>query len=106
MNELPIEMDEEHRDALDDPPEFSDEQMLYLEAVMALPCCHVTGMHDPKHWVEDGNVCKHMALGAWRNAMHQLDLEVPIVTSADCGKCGDWYDESPYDEEHPTYSLD
>lgn len=103
---FPIGMDEEHREALEDPPEFSEEQLVYLEAVLAYECCHMTGMHDPQHWREDGTVCWQEMHKPYKRILEELDLDAPVVSSDGCSWCNDTFEgeEAPYSEEHPTYN--
>lgn len=104
---LPVELPPEHRDALDDPPEFTDEQLVYLEALLAAGCCHTTGMHDPTHWRENGTVCWQSMHEPYKRALRELNLDVPIRSDFDCGWCRDYYEDdapSPYAVEYPTYN--
>lgn len=104
---LPVELPPEHRAALDDPPSFTDEQLTYLEAILASECCHMTGMHDPKHWTEDGDVCWQSMEKPYKRALRALDLEVPVYSAHDCYWCRSSDrvgQESPFDEKHPTYA--
>lgn len=103
---LPVELPDEHREALDDPPEFTHEQEVFIEAAMALWCCHTTGMHNPKHWLDDGTRCGDMHSKAYKRAVNILGIEPPIHSAPDCFWCRSEYrmDDSPYDSDTPTFS--
>lgn len=104
---IPIDLPPEHRAVLNDPPEFTDEQRVYLEALLAFECCHMTGMHDPKHWMEDGTVCWEGMEKPYKRILEELGLEAPVYSAHDCGRCRGGYaegEESPFDDEFPTYS--
>lgn len=105
---IPVELPPDHRELLENPPDFSNEQLVYLEAILAAECCHMTGMHDPTHWKEDGTVCWQSMEKPYKRALRELDLDVPIHSAHDCGKCRDWYEgeESPYNADYPTYHPD
>lgn len=36
---------------------FTKEQLEYLEEIFAIPCCHVSGTHDPIHYQERKYIC-------------------------------------------------
>lgn len=103
---LPVELPPEHQAALDDPPEFTDEQLTYLEAILATECCHMAGMHDPTHWRKDGTVCWQSMEKPYKRAIRELGIKVPIYSAHDCGWCRGRSAEdypSPYLIDFPTY---
>ena len=63
-------------------PEFTPEQMAWLEAALRPPCCHVSGMHNPTHWTKGGYVCFYQKTEAYERFRDALGL--PLVVGSDC----------------------
>lgn len=103
---FPVDLPPEHQDVYRSPPEFTEEQLTYLEAMLALECCHATGMHDPDHFKKHGSVCRISMEKAWIRIVDRLGIEVPVYSAHDCGWCRDYYvgDPSPFDSPHPRYA--
>ena len=38
-------------------PEFTSEQMIWLKTMLWPRCCHITGEHDPRHFLDGKYVC-------------------------------------------------
>lgn len=38
-------------------PKFTEKQKQYLQEILTLPYCHVSGMHDPEHYRRGGYIC-------------------------------------------------
>lgn len=74
-------------------PEFTDEQLEWLRYILRLECCHVTGTHDPNHFVERGAYCNYMLRDAFIRIVEALDINVVRTSSPDCTKCHEWYGE-------------
>ena len=66
--------------------EFTEQQLEYLAEIFALPCCHVSGMHDPTHY-EKGLVCESQMAKAWKHAMKALGLEPTVKSQDGCYWC-------------------
>lgn len=83
-------------------PEFTEEQRAYLRDLLRPRCCHVTGEHDPRHFVEGRYVCEIQASEAWNRACQELFGEQfgpeDALPKEDCGWC-----ESR--AQRPAYSL-
>ena len=55
-------------------PLFTPAQIEYLAGILRLPCCHVTGMHDPRHYEERRYVCDIQKSRAYDKAVIALGL--------------------------------
>lgn len=53
-------------------PEFTQEQQTYLAQILALSCCHTTGMHSPTHFQEQQYICESQKAQAWQRAVTAL----------------------------------
>jgi hypothetical protein len=51
-----------------------------IEALLAIPCCHTTGMHDPRHFEKKKYVCDSQARGALENLCRAIGIN-PITKS-------------------------
>lgn len=43
-------------------PDFSQEQREFIRSFLKIPCCHVSGMHEPEHFVDNLYVCGNQAV--------------------------------------------
>lgn len=89
---LPLELPDEHADVLEDPPDFTDKQRRYLEAVFHLPCCHTTGTHPPKHFIDGDSHCRIQTWEAFKRGVKELGLDPPVASDPSCGWCHDTYE--------------
>lgn len=70
---------------------LTDEQLTALRDLIAPPCCHITGEHDPTHFVEGRYICQHQMAYAYKRLRHALGIptiqpdEAKPVTG--CGWC-------------------
>ena len=55
-------------------PSFNDTQLAWLEAALRPPCCHVTGEHNPRHWMQAGTVCQMQKADAYDRIREALGL--------------------------------
>lgn len=84
-------------------PDFTQEQIDYLIGILRLPCCHVTGMHDPTHYEERRYVCDFQKATAWERAVSVLGL-AERYNSEHCGtsvrnidhRLGPWPEDDCY----------
>jgi len=61
-----------------------------LELWLYIPCCHITGMHDPQHFVERKGICEYQKAEALERFCKDLGIN-PVVRSAPgCCWCRDY----------------
>jgi len=65
--------------------------MEYLRSILTVPCCHVTGMHDPLHYVEGRYVCQGQKADAFDNAIEQLGIPLKVKSKEGCYWCFESY---------------
>ena len=63
-------------------PDFTPEQMTWLEEALRPPCCHVSGHHNPTHWTKGGYVCMYQKSAAYESFRAALGLD--DVAGDDC----------------------
>ena len=70
--------------------EIVDKITKMLEAYLYLPCCHVTGMHDPQHFDERKYICPEQKENAFIRFCKDLGVNPIVRSKIDCGWCGDY----------------
>lgn len=55
-------------------PDFTKEQLDWLIDKLRLPCCHVTGEHDPTHFVDRKYICDIQIAKSWERLVVALGL--------------------------------
>ncbi len=58
-----------------------------IEEMLQLPCCHVSGMHDPNHYEEGRYVCDIQVEQAFRNLCKKLKINPKVKHKETCGWC-------------------
>ena len=75
-------------------PPFGGEQLAYLKDLFTPRCCHTTGMHDPRHFVDKQYVCNDQKAEAFDRGRELLGFgEVTpedAIPADDCGRCQDY----------------
>ena len=61
-----------------------------IEEILWLPCCHVSGMHDPVHFQERKYVCEHQKTEALERLCKKLGINLQTKADPDCGWCEDY----------------
>jgi len=64
-----------------------------LECYLYLPCCHVTGMHDPEHYRDGKYICDGQKAGAFERFCTDLGVNPVVRMKPGCFWC----------TEHPEY---
>jgi hypothetical protein len=64
-----------------------------LESWMFLPCCHVTGMHDPDHFESKSSICDIQKAEALERICKELGINPETKSKIDCGWCGEYIDK-------------
>lgn len=59
----------------------------HLEFWMYLPCCHVTGMHDPQHYEERTYICEIQKTKAFERFAKDLGVNPVVRMEPGCGWC-------------------
>ena len=73
-------------------------------ALLSIPCCHTSGMHDPLHFVERKYVCEDQKSAALENLCRALNIN-PVTKSVDCWWC-EKYPEKRKGEGLPLFDAD
>lgn len=60
-----------------------------LEAWAYLPCCHLSGMHEPEHFANREYICMHQKAEAFERFMKDLGINPETKSKIDCGWCKD-----------------
>lgn len=58
-----------------------------IEAWAYLPCCHVTGMHDPGHFREGKYICADQKANAFERLCRSLGINPKTRSEPHCGWC-------------------
>jgi len=69
---------------------MSDEEVYTkdeIEAMLELPCCHITGTHNPRHYIERKYICQDQVAEAFHNLVKKLGLNPVVKHSEDCLTC-------------------
>ena len=73
--------------------EFSKEQLEYLEELFRLPCCHISGMHNPTHFQDREYVCNRQKTHAYESGCKELGINPQVKSKPGCGWCRDYPDK-------------
>ncbi len=60
---------------------------LDIERMMTIPCCHTTGMHDPKHYRERKYICDSQKREVFDRMCKELGINPRTKSNEDCGWC-------------------
>jgi len=72
------------------------EAIKQIKESIILPCCHISGMHDPEHFDKGTGICDFQIREAFYNLIKFLEIEEVVVKSKeDCYWCN-------YNKEHPN----
>jgi hypothetical protein len=67
-----------------------------IEPLLTIPCCHISGMHDPYHFDNKDYVCNDQLKEAFFSLLDRLGIEwVKVESRKGCGWCN-------YNESHPA----
>jgi len=66
---------------------FSSKQIMALEEMATIYCCHTTGMHDPTHWVKGKYICGLQKMDAFVRMCKTLGINPVSISEPDCGWC-------------------
>ena len=66
-----------------------DEIKKTIESYAYIPCCHVSGMHDPMHFSERRYVCQSQKAEAFERLCRDLEINPQTKSKMDCGWCSD-----------------
>ena len=71
-------------------PEFTKEQLEYLQDLLTVGCCHTSGTHDPEHFSRGKYICVNQMSDAFRHAITTLNLEFRVRSYPGCGCCNNY----------------
>ena len=66
------------------------EMLQILELWAYLPCCHVSGMHDPEHFQKRTGICSSQKAEAFERLCLDLGINPETKSKRDCGWCADY----------------
>lgn len=58
-----------------------------IEKMMEIPCCHVSGMHDPTHYRERRYICEGQKRAVFDRMCEELGINPRTKSREDCGWC-------------------
>lgn len=61
-----------------------------IEKLLWLPCCHLSGMHDPLHFQERKGICHNQKVKALERLCKALKINPKVKSDPDCGWCEDY----------------
>lgn len=61
-----------------------------IQDLLTLPCCHVTGMHDPNHYEDGKYVCEKQIAEAFENLCRELEINPVVKHNSNCGWCHEY----------------
>ena len=61
-----------------------------IEEMLWLPCCHVTGMHDPVHFEERKYICERQKSEALERLCKKIGINPKTCSDPECGWCADY----------------
>jgi len=64
-----------------------------IEILLWLPCCHVSGMHDPVHFENRAGVCEIQKRHAFERLCKELNINPQTKSDPKCGWCIDYPDK-------------
>lgn len=70
--------------------EAVEEIIELLELNLFLPCCHVSGTHDPGHFAERKGICQSQKAEAFERFCKDLSVNPVTRSKIDCGWCADY----------------
>ena len=72
-----------------------------IEALLSIPCCHTSGMHDPVHFQERKYVCEHQQSDALKNLCRVLGINPTTKSKPDCYWCQNYPEKKKAGEGLP-----
>ena len=76
-----------------------------IEEMILIPCCHISGMHDPMHFQERKYICESQKAEALEGLCAKLGINPVTKSHPDCGWCED-YIEKKKGEGLPLFNGD
>ena len=61
-----------------------------IEKMLWLPCCHVSGMHDPTHFQERRGVCEIQIVETFKRFCKEIRINPKTKSDPKCGWCIDY----------------
>ena len=61
-----------------------------IEGMLWLPCCHVSGMHDPVHFSERKYICASQQAAALQRFCRELCIDPETKSRPECRWCQDY----------------
>jgi hypothetical protein len=61
-----------------------------LELWAFIPCCHITGMHDPNHFENREYICNNQRATAFERLCKDLGINPVVRSDMDCGWCNEY----------------
>lgn len=61
-----------------------------IELYLYLPCCHVSGTHDPRHFEERTSICNRQESEAMTRFCKALGINPVTRSDPECGWCKDY----------------
>lgn len=58
-----------------------------IEAMLWIPCCHMTGMHDPCHFEEGKYICESQKAHALERFCKEISINPKVKSKPDCNWC-------------------
>lgn len=65
-----------------------------IEEMLTLPCCHISGTHNPTHYQNREYICKDQIADAFENLCRKLLINPKVRHSDNCGWCRDYPDKT------------
>jgi hypothetical protein len=66
---------------------LTDEIKRLIELYLYLPCCHVSGMHNPSHFEQRKYICELQKAEALERFCHDLGINPVTRSKIDCSWC-------------------
>ena len=68
-----------------------------------IPCCHVSGIHDPVHFEEREYICNRQKAEAFERLCKELEINPKTKSDPECSWCRD-YPKKKRGENQPLFS--
>lgn len=66
---------------------FTKKQLKYLKEIFTIPCCHITGTHDPGHYSERKYICTSQKSKALERGCKKLGINPETKSDKNCFWC-------------------
>jgi len=70
--------------------DFSSKHLKAIEEMARLPCCHVSGEHDPTHFQEGRGICFLQKYKAYDRLCKELGINPEVKSEPDCFWCNNY----------------